>query len=504
MKANIGIIAAVVGLMCGILCRSFSLTWPYLLALVLGSACLLVWFRRVRMALVLVGVFAGAFLLGSWRMDAREAHFDAQVASLAPYVSQDVVFEGLVIRDPEARERAVVLVVQLEGSAQKLRVSAPRGLEVAYGDWVEVSGVLERPEAFESELGRTFPYEEYLRAHGITHTVSSTEVRVASTGGGYAPLRALFFLKHRFAESVSALLPEPHASFALGLLLGEKHGLGERLESVFRTVGIIHIIVLSGYNLTIIAEALMRVLKPVLMPRPRSLVGALAIIAFALAVGPSATVVRATLMALLVLFARVTGRTYDALRALFAAGACMVLFNPYTLAFDPGFQFSFLATLGLILLGPLVDRALAFLPSYAGVREYASSTIATQIAVAPLLLWSVGSVSLIAVIANILILVAVPLAMLLTFIAGLVGLVVPDLVFVAYPAYLVLAYILTAAEFFARVPFAEYIAPPFPFWMVAAVYTVLGAVLLFVYTREPKTPAEEISAGVPAAGLRAL
>lgn len=479
MSAGVGITAAVIGLMSGVLSRSFPSAWPYLFAVLLLWTLFFVVRRVPQSALYVLAIFTITFVCGAARMAMVEERYDNSVRALASFENQDVAFEGNVIRDPESRENGKLLVVELADSSHQIRVSAPRDTNAVYGDRVRVEGILTRPEAFETEFGRMFPYAGYLRAQGITHTVSKAQVEVIAEGDGHTLLRVLFSVKHRFAESVSALLPEPHASLALGLVLGEKHGLGDRLESVFRTVGIIHIIVLSGYNLTIVAEALMRLLTPILLPRPRAIVGAGAIIAFALAVGPGATVVRATVMALLLLFARVSGRTYDALRALLIAGALMILVNPHVLAFDPGFQFSFLATLGLILIGPMIDRLIAFVPSYALIREYAASTIATQIAVAPLLLFSIGAVSVIAVVANVLILVAVPIAMLLVFVAGIIGMITPSFVLAAYPAYLALAYILALAELLSKVPFAEIVVPPFSFSIVVFAYSLLG-ILVYV------------------------
>ena len=131
-----------------------------------------------------------------------------------------------------------------------------------------------------------------------------------------------------------------------------KRALGKDLEEVFRTVGIIHIVVLSGYNIMIVADAIMRVLALFFFPRTRLIIGVGTIALFAILVGLSATVVRASMMAALVLIARGTGRQYAVLRALAFAGTVMLLINPYLLVYDPVFQLSFLATLGLILLSP--------------------------------------------------------------------------------------------------------------------------------------------------------
>ena len=83
--------------------------------------------------------------------------------------------------------------------------------------------------------------------------------------------------------------------------------------------------------------------------------GAVTIILFAMMVGGGPTVARASIMALAALLARATGRQYEAGVALFLAGALMVVVNPLVLVYDVGFQLSFLATLGLIYLAPLLE-----------------------------------------------------------------------------------------------------------------------------------------------------
>jgi len=152
-------------------------------------------------------------------------------------------------------------------------------------------------------------------------------------------------------RSIEAVIPEPQVGLAEGLLLGVKQALGDELEVVFRKTGIIHIVVLSGYNVMLVVIFITYVLSYVLPYRARVPFGILAIVCFAVLVGLSATVVRASIMASLILFARATGRTYAVMRALCFAGVIMVLINPYLLVYDVGFQLSFLATLGLIFSG---------------------------------------------------------------------------------------------------------------------------------------------------------
>jgi competence protein ComEC len=183
-------------------------------------------------------------------------------------------------------------------------------------------------------------------------------------------------------------------------------------------------------------------------------------------------------MAGLVLIARATGRTYDILRALIFAGVGMLLINPYLLAFDPGFQLSFLATLGLIFCAPLIDARLSRVPSAFGIREFLTATLATQLFVLPLLLYSMGMFSGVSVVANVLVLPMVPFAMLFTFLTGVLGLILPLLGTIAgFGAYLTLTYIVKIAELLGTVPFAAFTVPTFPFWVVLVSYGVLILIL---------------------------
>jgi competence protein ComEC len=190
--------------------------------------------------------------------------------------------------------------------------------------------------------------------------------------------------------------------------------------------------------------------------------------------GAGAASVRAGTMACLGLFARATARTFDALRALLVAGFVMVLWNPHVLAFDPGFQLSLIATLGLILGAPFVAARLAFIKN-GFLREIAASTISAQIAVLPLLLYQTGLFSTVALPVNLLVLPIVPLAMALSFFAGAFALLIPPLsVIGGLPAYGVLTYIIEATEFAAALPVASFSLPAFPFVLILAAYAVLG------------------------------
>ncbi|MFM2374365.1 MAG: hypothetical protein RLZZ234_360 [Candidatus Parcubacteria bacterium] len=473
-----------------------------LLACVVASALVGMYFYRGKHLLhavcccILLGSACGVF---RFEYGEHRASHDLDV-----YEEQQVVVFGVVVREPDTRERTTHLVVRVDavGTTSEegmVLVLHERLSPVVYGDRVEVTGMLSQPTSFDTDFGRQFHYREYLRAQGIDHVMTYPDVRVISHGAGWRFVAALLVFKHAVSASIETALRAPEAGLALGLVLGERQALGKDLLAVFRNAGLIHIVVLSGYNIAIMIEACMRLLTWI-PPRTRSVIGGGIIFCFVVMVGPTATVLRAAVMASLVLIARATGRTYAILRALVVAGVLMVLVNPYLLMYDPGFQLSFLATLGLIALVPMLERACGWLPSCLGAKDYLLSTIAAQVMTLPLIMYAMGSVSIFAVVANVLVLPVIPVAMLLTAITGGVGMLSEAAAFVVgYPTYLILHYVMVQSSFFGTLPYGMFVLPPFSFTWVIALYIGMGSVmgLWAAYKKSPPKVVPSMDSPMP-------
>lgn len=472
---------SVIGICIGIALRTvFELSiFETLFVLVMAFACALFWRKSntaaARSFFVAASVLQLSCALGMMRMEA--AVLNEYASTLHAHVGQQMVLEGVIIAPPELREKNQHLIVETEDT--KVLVLADRFARFAYGDAVTVEGTISLPEAFETDIGRVFDYRGYLRARGIEYSIAYAEVTVEAHARANPVFAHLYALKDSFMGQITQYLGPPHSGLGVGLLLGVKQALGDELELAFRKAGIMHIVVLSGYNIMLVIVFVMYVLSFFFPFRIRLLLGMLAIAAFAVLVGPTATVLRASLMASLLLLATLTGRTYAVIQALLATGLAMLLINPYLLVHDVGFQFSFIATLGLIVLSPVIERHARFMPEAFGLRGFLVTTIAAQVFVTPILLYQIGEFSLVAVLVNLLVLPMVPVAMLLTFAVGVLAYVAPALAaFVAFFAHQSLAYIIGVAQWFASLPFSTITIPPFPFVLVGVSY-VLILVLLY-------------------------
>ena len=383
---------------------------------------------------------------------------------------------GVVVDEPEHRENTTRFVMQTD-NGEKVLVNTDLYSPVQYGDRVEVSGKLQEPGIIDPSMnsgqvnGRSFDYGKYLSKDDIYYTLSFAETEILSSGHGNPVKHMLFKVKRSFVAKTKEILAEPYASLMSGLLVSGREAMPKNILEEFRRAGVIHIVVLSGYNITIVAEFVRTIFRSAKF----SIVG---ILLFVIMTGAQATVVRAALMVLAVILAKMFRRKFSAPRALLVAAFLMLVHNPKILVFDPSFQLSFLATCGLVFVTPIVEKYLSRVPGKWGIRTIVATTLATQVTVLPLLIYSMGNVSLVSLPANILILLFIPFTMLIGFIATLVAyanslLALPF----AYATHLLLTWILGVSSILGNLSLASVNIPLIPIWFVVLIYF---AIIIFV------------------------
>lgn len=463
----------------GILFRSFfnlGLSFSIFLIALSGVIFLFYYLNKNKgQSFVWISIFILFAGVGVLRFDVADLNKGSLV--LDEVVGQEVVLEGVVVDEPDERENNTRLIVNFIDTGSKAIITADIHPRFSYGDKVSINGELLKPKNFVGEDGDSFDYVSYLAKDEIFYQMFYPNVELISSGHGNIIKRNLFAFKRVFLEKVSRVIPDPQSSLLGGLVVGAKQSLGEELQEDFRKTGIIHIVVLSGYNVTIVAEAIMRFFS--FLPYMFGIsVGVVSIIFFAIMTGGSATIVRASMMAIFVLLARATGRTQTITRALFLAGFLMLLHNPKILVFDSSFQLSFTATLALIYLAPKIEKHFHLVPTRFQLREFAVATVATQIFVLPMILYKMGTLSLVALPVNLLILVFVPITMLFGFVTGMLGFIstVFSLPF-AFITNFLLTYQLKVVDIFASLPFASIEINYFPIWIAVLIYIIYGLFL---------------------------
>ena len=473
------LITIVSGFASGIFLRSlFSFGWePVVFALLLAGIFAAAAFLKPRLSYTTAVIFCIFIALGMTRASLADTPLPSAFAS---DLRHRVSYEGIVVADPDVRDtnQRVMIRVEQGGESTDVLAVSPRSPTIAVGDHVDVSGTLLVPQPFKSAGGRVFRYDKYLQRDGVRFIMNFAFIRVTETAPWYSIPAALARAKHSFLHGLSSTLPEPYASLAGGIVIGGKSGLGKDLQNAFVHSGLVQIIVLSGYNVMVVAEWILATLALTKLSRRWGAAAAvLAVLLFVLVAGASATALRAMLMAFIALYARATGRSYAAGRALLLVITLMLLWNPLYLLFDPGFGLSVVATAGLIWLAPIIETLLSFIKNVFW-KNVVATTLSAQIAVLPLLLYDMGLFSVVAIPANILVAPIIPLAMGLSALAGFAGMLFHSFapllgIILAYPAYLATALLIFIARGSAALPFAALTLPAFPFWLVLLAYAAL-------------------------------
>ncbi len=289
--------------------------------------------------------------------------------------------------------------------------------------------------------------------------------------------------RHNFVAGIYSALPEPLASFGLGLLIGQRNTLPNQVTETLKFVGLTHIVAVSGYNLTILSRFARKLLRN--RSKFQTFVASIILIGiFLLFTGFSASIVRAAIVAGLSLSAWYYGRKIRPLLLILIAAVLTTGWSPLYLWFDIGWHLSFLAFYGVLILAPLlIERFGRRSAEPKALTLLVVESLCAQIMTLPLILYIFHEASLISLVANVLVVPLVPLAMLLTLIAGLSGMFIPiGAGWLSWPANLILTYMLDISEFLSRIPRVLALVS-IRLWQMIILYGLLGFVSLILWKR---------------------
>lgn len=263
------------------------------------------------------------------------------------------------------------------------------------------------------------------------------------------------WLRHQFSAAILNVVPEPQASLGLGFLLGIKSQLPDTLNDQLKVVGLTHIVVASGYNLTILVRAARRLLAG-RSKFQATFVAVGLMIGFVGVTGLSPSMSRAALVTSLSLAAWYYGRAIHPVVLLLFSAAVTAAWNPLYVWGDVGWYLSFMAFAGVMLGAPLLQKRLFGRREAPQLAQIGLETLCAELMTLPLTLFVFGSVSTVTLLSNMLVTPLVPVAMLATFVAGLAAIVLPGVgSWLALPAHLILTYMTSTVEWLASIPWAK-------------------------------------------------
>jgi competence protein ComEC len=450
------LVALVTAWLAGILLGSLAALpfWP-LLILAAGCGVLVVFARQFGipphlarwLTLSLLLLACGA--LGAARLALASPAGDA--AAVSAFIGRGpVVIRGEIGAEPDLRNRSMLLEVdasslslddghtwrEVHGTVAVMVLNPNSLYAPEYGDTVELQGLLEPVAGSPGAASASGAQPDAHVSKGLQPVAAPAGIFAAMTfprlvileHGGNPLLAWLFALRQQLAQAISQALPEPEASLLIGILLGLKTTVLRAQYALFQQSGTVHLIVTSGFKVTVLS-GLLAALATRLLGRRWALALLLAgMLAYVVLSGAGPAAVRAGIMGALLVLAPRLGRAYNLYTALAFAALLMSAWSPYVL-WDVGFQLSLLGTLGIALSPPLIavplGRLLGHVPGGRLSAELLSVTLAAQLATLPIQIINFNQISLIAPLINLLVVPLLGTLLALGVLVGVVGLALP-------------------------------------------------------------------------------
>lgn len=346
------------------------------------------------------------------------------------------------------------------------------------GDVLQLSCKRTVPESFDD-----FDYRMYLAMQGVYLVCEEPTYEVV--GHEEDLLGYIARLRRGMEDIINAIIPAPGAALANGLLFGGSSRLSQELQDDFSQTGMTHIVAVSGYNVSIIIAVALGVLIFVGLQRRWAVVGAIASVIFFVAlIGFPSSGVRAAVMGIMVLTAAVFGRVTHAYGAILFSAAVMLFFNPLLLRYDIGFQLSFLATLGIIAVYPIVEHIFIHKKMAFGILEVLLLTVSAQIFVVPIIAYHFHTFSVVSLLANVMILPIIPLTMLFVFLTVVGSFVFyPLALLCGWIAYTLLTYEVFIIRSFANLSFSSITITHFPVLWMVVYYVFIVSILYYINSK---------------------
>lgn len=422
------------GIICGVAFAVLPLGLsPLILAIgIVCSLLCLVFKYQFLLPIAFAGGLAIGLSLGSAQASelSKYGPFYEQIVRVSGSVSEDVT----VGKSDELQIKITGVIVNDQALAGEVWASTTSTQSILRGDFVVIEGKLET--GFGSFAAAMF---------------RAKLVKVEQPKPGDVAR----IVRDWFAQAVRTAIPSPQVDLGLGYLLGQRNDLPPELSEQLKTLGLTHVVVASGYNLTVLVKFARRGFSKV-SKWLSALSAGLMISGFVLMTGFSPSMTRAGIVTFLCLIAWYYGRNIHPLVLLPFVAAITLVISPASLWGDIGWYLSFAAFAGVIILAPLVNRYFWGTKKPGMIREIFVGTACAQIATFPVIAYFFGQFSPLALPANLAILPFVPPAMVLVFLAGIVSLIFPAWAQVfGMPAHWLLSYMTNVVGWGVNLPGAK-------------------------------------------------
>ncbi len=388
-------------------------------------------------------------------------------ASINYYADDQVItFETQLQSQPKisARGQRVSLILP---NSQRITVLLTLNPLLSYGDKIKIEG---KVEYFQVENGNQIASMNY------------PQFRVLKKG---TETNLMYKVRENIINFFNSSFNPRYSSLMLGIVFGIKQEMDSQFYLDLQKVGLLHVIAASGMNITMVGGFFLGLFSLIFKRQLAIILSILGILLYAFMAGFEPSIVRASIMGILVFSAQLIGRQSSGFLGLFGAAFVMLFLNP-SLVFDIGFQLSFMATLGLIYLRPIffLNKKIKKVIKKSIIGEDLVTTTTAQLFTLPILLVNFGSYSLVSILVNGLVLWTVPILMAIGGLASILGLIIEPIGrALSYLSLPFLLYFEKIAELFSGFG-GQFELKNLPVLIIFGYYCLLISIILFFRRKE--------------------
>ena len=294
---------------------------------------------------------------------------------------------------------------------------------------IEVTGIYSKGK--ERRNPGEFDYNSFLRSEGITGIIiinKYDEIKIVESTPRFFD-NVLFQLRKNINEQITLMHNKETAALLRGLLLADRKEIDQETKTLFINSGVVHVLAVSGLHVGFIALIFI-----ILFGRFniyfRSVLTIIGLLGFMFITGIPPSVFRATVMALVIILAFLTNRSTNIFNSLAIAALIILILNPNEI-YSPGFQLSFSAVLAIGIIYPFTSGFINKLKLKSKILKYLllfiGVSLAAQIGTLPLTLIYFGKLSVVALLANLIVIPAIGLIIALSVVTLVIGAILPTL-----------------------------------------------------------------------------
>jgi competence protein ComEC len=363
--------------------------------------------RLVMLSIILAFYFIGAFEY-FYIINSNESKY-------SKYMGEQVRVKGFVNSEPDIRDEKVIYIIKtkeikcrnnVDKVSGKLLLTTLRGDNkylYEYGEEIEVAGEINIPKGRRNPGG--FDYKRYLMQSGISATIFARKENISI--GSIKSINPIINYGNKIRNNIINIiyksLPKDQAGLLSGMLIGYRKGLSKEIQEAFSDAGLMHTMAVSGAHVSFLIIPLLFIFRKLRAKKVISNVFIICILLMFLSItGFQPSVVRAVIMASLVLLGQIFWRESDVYTSISLAAIVLLICNPFNL-FNVGFQLSFAATISIVMLHKSIKNIFTWKHMPSLIKDILSITISAQIGVLPITAFYFNKISLISIISNVLV-----------------------------------------------------------------------------------------------------